>query len=283
MPSPFPGMDPYLESHWRDVHHRLITYASDAIQEALPADLRARVEERVVMEGQGGIGNPLFPDLRVIEGRPQGPGGLTVVTRSAETGALLVDAEREPLTEGFIEIIDAGSGNRVVTIIEVLSPTNKLSGEGRREYQRKQREIVQSDTNLVEIDLLRCGRHVVAVPWDNIPMRHHTPYVVCVRRAAARTKAEVYPIPLSAQLPNVKVPLRPGDADVPLELQALIELCYRKGRYEGDLNYRLDLDPPFTGPDAEWVVELLRSKGLRPAEPPRKKSKRKPPRAGGGG
>src|SRR4051812_6644586 len=121
MPSPFPGMDPYLESHWRDVHHRLITYASDAIQEALPADLRARVEERVVMESDAGIGNPLFPDLRVIESRPQGQGGITVVTRSGESEVLVVDAEREPLTEGFIQIIDAGSGNRVVTILEVLS------------------------------------------------------------------------------------------------------------------------------------------------------------------
>jgi Protein of unknown function (DUF4058) len=282
MPSPFPGMDPYLESHWRDVHHRLITYASDAIQEALPADLRARVEERVVMEDDEGLGNPFFPDARVIEGRP-GQGGVTTVTHLEGSSAILVDVEHQPLTEGFIEIIDVNSGNRVVTIIEVLSPTNKI-GIGRREYQRKQQEIVQSDTNLVEIDLLRAGSHVVAVPLANItsPRRRRTPYLICVRRVTMRTKAEVHLIPLSAKLPTVLIPLRPGDADVPLDLQALIEQCYRKGRYEGDLNYRLDPDPPFTGPDAEWAVELLRSKGLRSAETPKKKRTRKPPRASGG-
>src|SRR5260370_30420508 len=71
MPSPFPGMDPYLEAHWRDVHHNLITYARDALQDVLPSELRARVEERVVLETPEGIGaNPLYPDLRLVEGPP---------------------------------------------------------------------------------------------------------------------------------------------------------------------------------------------------------------------
>src|SRR5262249_31049866 len=148
----------------------------------------------------------------------------------------------------------------------------------RKEYERKQGEIVQSNTNLVEIDLLRAGKHVAAVPRENIRPELRTPYLVCVRRVTVPTKAEVYPIPLSAKLPTVKIPLRPGDADVPLDLQALIEQCYRKGRYEVDLDYRHDPDPPLTGPDAAWVVELLRGKGLRPAEPPKKKRQRKPPR-----
>jgi hypothetical protein len=275
-------MDPYLESHWRDVHHRLITYACDAIQEALPPELRARVEERVVLESPEGLGNPLFPDVRVIESAPQRPGGIIAVGRSAATEPILIDAVREPLTQGYIEIIDVGSGNRVVTVIEVLSPTNKMPGDGMQEYHRKQREIVQSETNLVEINLLRTGRHVLAVPLENISSGLRTPYMVCVRRATRPSKAEVYPIPLSAKLPTVKIPLRRDDADVPLDLQALIEECYRKGRYEGDLDYRRDPDPPLSGRDAEWAAELLRSKGVRPAEPPKKKRKRKPPRQSGG-
>jgi hypothetical protein len=269
-------MDPYLESHWRDVHHRLITYASDAIQDALPPELRARVEERVVLEGSEGLGHPLYPDLRVIESPPQRQGGVTAVVRSGPTEPILIEAEREPLTEGYIEIIDASSGNRVVTIIEVLSPANKTPGDGMYEYQRKQREIVHSDTNLVEINLLRAGRHVLAVPLENIASHLRTPYMVCVRRATLRSKAEVYPIALAQKLPTVKIPLRRSDADVPLDLQALIELCYRKGRYEGDLDYRRDADPPLTGPDAEWAAELLRSQGWRPAAPPKRKQKRKP-------
>ena len=282
MPSPFPGMDPYLESHWRDVHHRLITYASDAIQDALPAELRARVEERVVLASPEGRDHSLFPDLRVIESRPQRQGGTTTIIRLAATEPLLVEAAHEPLTEGYIEIIDVSSGNRVVTIIEVLSPANKTPGNDMREYQRKQSEIVQSDTSLVEIDLLRAGKHVLAVPLLNVPDRARTPYMVCVRRATVPTKAEIYPVPLSQKLPTVKVPLRPSDADVPLDLQALIEQCYRKGRYEGDIDYRFDPAPALTGPDADWTTELLRGKGLRPAEAPKKKRKRKPPSAADG-
>ena len=214
--------------------------------------------------------------MRVIEYRPQRQGGATAVVRSAGTAPILVEAEREPLTEGYVEIIDAGSGNRVVTIIEVLSPANKTPGAGRLEYQRKQREITRSETNLVEIDLLRAGRHVLAVPLENIPSGRRTPYMVCVRRATVRSTAEIYPAPLSEKLPTVKIPLRPGDADVSLDLQALIDQCYRKGRYEGDLDYRRDPEPPLLGPDAEWSVELLHRQGLRPAAPPKRKRKRKP-------
>lgn len=281
MPSPFPGMDPYLEDHWRDVHHRLITYASDAIQDQLPMELRARVEERVVLEMPEELGNPLFPDVRIVEDRPRGNGGVTTITRLAGSEELLLDADDGPLTEGFIEIIDASSGNRVVTIIEVLSPTNKLAGAGRNDYLRKQKEIIQSDTNLVEIDLLRCGRHTVAVPLIKIDPRVRTPYIVCIRRPTLPGKAAVHLIPLSGQLPTVKVPLRPGDNDVLLDLQALIEQCYRKGRYEMDLNYRHDPDLPFSGRTAEWVGELLRGKGLRPTEPKKKRKGKPPGRTGG--
>src|SRR4051812_22086979 len=115
MASPFPGMDPYLESHWRDVHASLIIYIRDAIQESLPPELRARVEERVVLEMPDALGNSLYPDVRVTETGPQRHGGALAVKR-LPSGAIVVDAVLEPLTEGYIEIIDTRSGNRVVTI-----------------------------------------------------------------------------------------------------------------------------------------------------------------------
>lgn len=282
MPSPFPGMDPYLESHWRDVHHRLITYASDALQGALPPELRARVEERVVLATPEGWGSSMFPDVPVIEHRPQRRVGNVAVLQREATEPLLIDVARERLTEGFIEIIDVSSGNRVVTILEVLSPANKMPGDNLEEYLHKQREILQSDTNLVEIDLPRGGRHVAAVPLDNIPVPRRTHYMVCIRRPTLPTKAGVYLMPLAEPLPIIKVPLRPGDADVPLDLQALITECYRNGRYEGDVDYRRDPEPPLTGPAATWVDELLRSKGLRPAPSPKRKRKRRPPGASDG-
>src|SRR5712692_7726891 len=127
MPSPFPGMDPYLEAHWRDVHASLIIYTRDALQVVLPEALRARVEERVVLEAPEGFRfHPLFPDVRVVEYPPAH--GLEARPKGGVALAepLLIEAESEPVTESFIEIIDRESGNRVVTVIEYLSPSNKM-------------------------------------------------------------------------------------------------------------------------------------------------------------
>src|SRR5262249_31630353 len=129
MPSPFPGMDPYLEAHWRDVHAGLIIYARDALQGVLPRSLRARVEESVLLETPQGIGDhPLFPDIRVVEYAYRR--GLETHSEPSVAVAepLLVDLEPESVTEPFLEIIDRESGNRVVTVIEFLSPSNKSPG-----------------------------------------------------------------------------------------------------------------------------------------------------------
>src|SRR6516162_3544714 len=124
MPSPFPGMDPYLEAHWRDVHARLIIYASDALQGVLPSALRARVEERVLLETPKGLGDhPLFPDVRVVEYTQKRSQAAQPKAGVAVAEPLLVDTADEPVSETFLEIIDVESGNRVVTVIEFLSPT----------------------------------------------------------------------------------------------------------------------------------------------------------------
>jgi hypothetical protein len=269
-------MDPYLEAHWRDVHAGLIIYARDALQGVLPGSLRARVEERVLLETPTGIGDhPLYPDVRVVEYESPTKRVLEAVPEAGTITAepLLVDAETEPATETFLEIIDRESGNRVVTVIEFLSPSNKSPGPNREQYLRKQRDLCSSDTNLVEIDLNRFGTHALAFPLDHIKPRGRTPYMACVRRAARRGMAEVYPMPLWERLPVVKVPLRPDDADVPLDLQALVEQCYRNGAYEGTLNYAADPDPPLLGAERDWADEWLHEKGLR-------RRKKRPRRAG---
>lgn len=183
MPSPFPGMDPYLEQFWRDVHARLIIYAADQLQGRLPSDLRARVEERVVVEpGVSEEDRSVYPDNRVIE-RGRGPSAAAV----AEAGVAVLEPvilrlEDEPKTETFIEIIDVGSGRRVVTVIEVVSLTNKLPGDGQNKYRQKQEELRAGGVSLVEVDLLRAGRRKFGVPYHRIPVSHRTPYQVCVRR-----------------------------------------------------------------------------------------------------
>jgi hypothetical protein len=281
MPSPFPGMDPYLEAHWRDVHASLIVYASDTLQGALPGGLRARIDERVLLETPMGLGDhPLFPDVRVVifgselqrvlETRPE-PG-------LALAGPFLVEAETEAVTETFVKIIDRESGNRVVTVIEFLSPSNKSPGPNREQYLRKQREVCSSDANLAEIDLNRFGTHTLAFPLGHIKPKGRTPYMTCVRRATRRGIAEVYPMPLWERLPVVKIPLRPADTDVPLDLQQLVEQCYRNGAYEGTLNYAAHPDPPLLGADEEWAHERLHEKGLRHVKkPPGRKGKPKGP------
>ena len=264
MPSPFPGMDPYLEAHWRDVHAGLIIYARDALQGQLPTGLRARAEESVLLETPQGLGaHPLFPDVRVVEFTSRRdtetrPGAAVAVAEPR-----LVEAEPEPFTEPFLEIIDRESGNRVVTVVEFLSPSNKSPGPNREQYLRKQRDLIASDTNLVEIDLNRFGTHTLAVPFVHLGLQDRTPYMVCVRRATRRGKAEIYPMPLWERLPSFRIPLRPDDADVLLDLQSLVDQCYRNGGYEGTLDYAADPDPPLLGGDKVWAGRWLHEKGLR--------------------
>ena len=263
MSSPFPGMDPYLEEFWRDVHARLIIYAADQLQGRLPDDLRARVEERVVVEPAEGDERSVYPDIRVVE-RGYGP-ALAVATGTSVAVAepMVLHLEDESMTETYIEIIDVGSGKRVVTVIEVLSLANKLPGESQDRYRRKESELKAGRVSLVEIDLLRAGKRGLSVPYGRIPLSHRTTYQVCVRRGWRPAHPEIYAVPLRQRLPSIKVPLREADADVPLDLQALIDQCYRNGGYDADVDYRRPAAPALDPDDERWADELLRSQGRR--------------------
>lgn len=270
MPSPFPGMDPYLEPYWGDVHSSLVLYARDQIQGHLPRDLRARVEERVFVDSPEEAEGDVYPDIRVIErGRGSGPAAPVSTTRTAEP--IIVDLD-EQITERFIEIIDVGSGRQVVTVIEVLSPANKCPGTSREKYLQKQKELLGGKVSLVEIDLLRAGRPVLALPTGRRPRER---WRVVVRRGWKPTLAELYEIPLRQPLPTIKIPLRQTDADVPLDLQALLDQAYDNGAYQDDLDYEAEPDPPLDPDDAAWLDALLREKGLRsrPASTTRKRKK----------
>jgi hypothetical protein len=270
-------MDPYLESHWRDVHASLIIYARDTLQGVLPGALRARVEERVLLETPQGLGDhPLFPDVRVVEYASKRGLQARPAPGAAVAEPLIVEIDLEPTTEPFLEIIDRESGNRVVTVIEFLSPSNKSPGPNRKQYLRKQRKVLSSNANLVEIDLNRYGPHTLAFPLEHVKPAGRTLYMASVRRATRRDEAQVYPMPLWNRLPIISIPLRSNDADVPLDLQALVEQCYRNGAYEGTLNYAVDPEPPLVGAEKEWADQWLCEKGLRSQkQPPRRKGKPK--------
>ncbi len=212
MSSPFPGMDPYLERYWRDVHARLIVYASDQLNPKLPGDLRARAEERIIVDVPRLRPRNIQPGVRFIE-------------------PLIFETSDEPVMEIYLKIIDINARDRVVTEIEFLSPSNKIRGDGRNQYLKKQEELNLGRVHSVEIDLLRTGDRVMG-GQENIPPEHWSVYQACVRRVGEKDQFEVYPIHLRQRLPRIGIPLRESDPDVVLDLQALIDQAYRNGGYD---------------------------------------------------
>lgn len=256
MKSPFPGMDPYLERHWRDVHGRLIVSSSTMLNRQIGGDLRARIDERLIIEEFGNEMRSISPDVVVVEHglagrRFSAPAGMAIAE------PLVIETTDEPVHERFIEIIDPARGGIVVTVIEFLSPTNKLPGDGREQYLRKQQEVISAKVNLVEIDLTRSGRRELALPEAEMPAAARTPYVACIRRGSSRRRFEVYPMPLRNRLPAIRIPLRPTDPDAVIDLQVLVDLAYEEGRHD-DIDYSVATMPPLTGEDEAWADQLLR-------------------------
>jgi hypothetical protein len=254
------------------VHHRFITYASDALQKVLPTDLRARVEKRVYVEAPENGCRPIVPDVRIIEGPPRKGKKVPAATALALAEPLVVLTEDE-VAQGFIEIQDASAGHRLVTVIEVLSPANKVPGEGQEKYLQKRQELREARVSLVEIDLVRTGKRPLPVSLGGLPLSFRTPYQTWVRRGWELIKVEIYRLPLRERLPVIRIPLRHTDSDVPLDLQALIDACYRNGGYEADIDYQADPYPPLDPGDARWAEALLRKAGRR-SRPRSQRSKR---------
>jgi hypothetical protein len=259
--SPFPGMDPYLELWWRDIHHTLCTYARDSLQPQLGGGLKARVDERLVVETDD-TGRSIYPDVRIVESGwlkegdqavPEAPG----VAAVAES--LVVQIESEPARQAFIHIIDIRNDNRLIIAIEFLSPSNKLPGDGREQYVQKQKDTCEAGAGLVEIDLVRAGKRPT-LAQSHLPARRNQTYQVCIYRPWKPSQCQVICIPLAARLPTIPIPLRPKDAEVALDLQLLIDQAYRNGAYGDELDYSKLCQPPLGDAEAGWAKELLRRK-----------------------
>jgi len=150
----------------------------------------------------------------------------------------------------------------VVTAIEVLSPFNKRTGEGQRLYLKKRDDRKLAGVNTVEIDLLRGGERVLMATPELVPPSHRTAYQVCIWRASQPDTLAVCRAPLRERLPVISIPLRPADREVPLDLQAVLDQCYRNGGYD-DTDYRGEPDPPLPPDQPSWADTLLREQGLR--------------------
>jgi Protein of unknown function (DUF4058) len=272
MPSPFPGMDPYLErSRWfRGLHNKLITHIEEAIQPLLPPPYFALTGELIWMEGSERY---VEPDVNVLRRAPSGPreaveggeeGGVATLVAEAEEEPVIVAVAQQPReerTEPYLEIYARRDGeDRLVTSIEVLSLTNKaLGSEGRQKYLEKQQEILSGQVHLVEIDLLRGGAHSSAVPlWLAREKAGPFDYHVSVRRFDRPGEFLVYPIPLQRRLPTIRIPLQPGDPSIPISLQAVFQRAYDAGPYRRAMRYGEDpIDPPLTTAQAAWAAQIL--------------------------
>jgi hypothetical protein len=165
------------------------------------------------------------------------------------------------IREPFVEIYDA-AGNRLVSGIEYLSPTNKSDTDGRRLYQQKQVEMREAGVHLVEVDWLRQGPHVLDVPVEVVEELRPWDYVVNIVRQSS-DEYEIYPIQLRQRLPRIKIPLSTGDKDAVLDLQEVFNQSYEVGPYPERLTYGAPPSPPLSDDDDQWTDQLLRDKGFR--------------------
>jgi hypothetical protein len=256
MPSPFPGMDPYLEDPtlWPDVHHGLIEAIRAQLAPVLAPHFYVRVEQRVYITSP--VDDPgypaLIPDVVITRApreseAPVGWPGRPAIARPAVV-EILVEPE---IRDAYLEIRDART-HQVVTAIEVLSPANKVKGSrGQQAMQEKRRLLLQGGANWLEIDLLRAGSRPE-------PLAGRSDYVVALYRPQ-HPGLLVWFIDLRDPLPVVAVPLRPPFPDVPLDLQKALDEVYERARYAEQIDYTGPIpSPPLPPADAQWAQDQVR-------------------------
>ncbi len=163
----------------------------------------------------------------------------------------------------YIDIISTTHGGRIVTTIELLSPINKAPGEGQNLYLTKQREIMRSQTHLLEIDLLRADSSTVVSGRPALPDMPRYDYIICLHRGGQGERFEIWPTSIRQRLPRIFVPLMDSDPDVVLDLQAVLNHFYDFARLADQINYALPPEATLRDEDAIWADVLLREKGLR--------------------
>jgi len=258
----FPGMDPYLENPqlFPGIHSRMVVYMADQMLPALQPRYIASVCERVYVEGPQE--RPIVPDVWIRGRNDEVNGGIAVAEPDMDEPVLVKAPELE-IREPYIEILDRDSGMRVVTVIELVSPFNKYAGPGREAYLAKQQEILHSPTHLVEIDLLRRGPHVLAVPLAVVDGQYEYHYLVSVSRAQSpRNSFEVYPRTVRQPLPRIRIPLADDDPDVRLDIRAALEQAFHAGSYRQRIDYKQPCQPPLIERDQAWADELIQAARL---------------------
>ncbi|GAB4293698.1 MAG: DUF4058 family protein [Oscillatoriaceae cyanobacterium] len=239
MPSPFPGMNPYLEhpDFWPEVHHRLIAIMMEALVPQVRPKYRVAIEKRIYFIDDGSSFLVGIPDVTV---NPQ-----QIMPKRVRLPV------PEEVRESYLEVRDMATGE-VVTAIELLSPANKRPGKGRDIYQQKRQAILGSHTNLVEIDFLRSGE-----PMPMFGEDIEGDYRILISRRYQQPLGDLYLCNLRDILPTVPIPLQQKDADAVLNFQELLNLVYERAGYDDIIDYTKEPVPPLSEADTIWMRELL--------------------------
>ncbi len=227
MPSPFPGMNPYLERDetWHDFHERFLPLAAELLTPQIRPNFIAKLDENVYIH--------------------ELPSSTTLRAPSFVQVPVAIDEQRET----FVEIRDRQT-RELITVVELLSPSNKRTGPDREQYLAKRRRLFASWVNLVEIDLLRAGPRL---PLEDLPA---CDYYVLVSRHDERPQAGLWPIHLRERLPLIPIPLRAPHADACLDLQQMLHRLYDAAAYE-DYLYTGEPEPPLPPGDATWARSFV--------------------------
>jgi hypothetical protein len=220
-------MDPYLEEEklWPAFQHQLVACLHQILLPGLVDRYRARVGQRQYTTEQ----------------------------------VLFTSIVREEHVEEFIEIRQRGDG-RLVTLVDVVSPANKMTVAGRQAYLDKRREGKACGASLVELDLVLQGQPTLEYSRENLP---DWDYAVTVTRSTQPERYEIYTATLQKRLPRFRLPLAADDRDTVLDLHAAFTRCYDQGGFAAQIDYRRD--PPMTLNDEDrgWLVDLLKEQKLR--------------------
>lgn len=259
MPSPFPGMDPYIESSriWSDFHNGLADEMRAELNRRIRPNYFAALTPYVTydtIEVTQTKAYGVYPDVGIWKsGPPASSGGIAVADLVESTPVISTVLLEVPLELFSVEIRTAGE-ETLVTSIEILSPVNKQRNhDAYLDYVRKRRDLLRSSAHLLELDLLRGGTRP--------PLQQTVPaasYYVTLSRATERPYVKVWPIPLNARLPVIPVPLLEPDPDVLIDLGAIVASVYERGGYDARIDYRKPVPPPaLTEQDTAWVERLL--------------------------
>lgn len=258
MNSPFPGMDPYLEQAdaWHDFHEQFCMDCRSLIVPQLKAEYFATLGDHVYIHELAADEHRLLgrSDVSVASGGTSSESTVVSTVTIAAPAIGRVELEFDIERESFIEIRDRGS-NRLVTIVEMLSPANTLPGPDREAFLAKRREILSSHVHYVEIDLLRCGPRM---PFLDLP---ECDYCVMVSRAELRPAVGLWPLRLRDELPKISVPLSHSDEDIELDLATAFRKAFESAGYGGYI-YKGSPEPKLNQDDTVWAEALLRGAGL---------------------